>query len=44
LHCHILTHEDEGTMAQELVIDGGSCACDALYEEGKLMKKMMTIQ
>jgi len=33
LHCHILTHEDEGTMAQELVIDGGSCACDALYEE-----------
>lgn len=33
LHCHILSHEDEGTMAQELVIDGGSCACDILYEE-----------
>lgn len=35
LHCHILSHEDEGTMAQELVIDGGSCACDILFEEGE---------
>jgi FtsP/CotA-like multicopper oxidase with cupredoxin domain len=33
LHCHILAHEDEGTMAQELVVDGGSCACDILYKE-----------
>lgn len=33
LHCHILSHEDRGTMAQELIIDGGSCECDALYEE-----------
>lgn len=31
LHCHILTHEDEGAMSQELVIDGGDCECDALY-------------
>jgi len=30
LHCHILTHEDEGAMSQELVIDGGTCECDAL--------------
>lgn len=27
LHCHILDHEDEGTMAQEMVVEGGSCAC-----------------
>ena len=33
LHCHILTHEDLGTMAQELIMDSGSCQCDALYEE-----------
>jgi len=32
LHCHILTHEDEGTMSQELVLnDDGTCECDALY-------------
>jgi len=29
LHCHILEHEDKGTMSQELVIDGGECECDA---------------
>lgn len=33
LHCHILPHEDEGTMSQELIIDGGSCECDARYTE-----------
>ncbi|CAB9506477.1 Multicopper oxidase mco [Seminavis robusta] len=28
LHCHILSHEDKGTMAQEIIVDGGSCECD----------------
>lgn len=30
MHCHILRHEDQGTMSQELILDGGSCACNAL--------------
>ena len=30
LHCHILRHEDSGTMSQELVIYGGACECNAL--------------
>lgn len=33
VHCHILTHEDHGTMSQELIIDGGTCECDARYIE-----------
>lgn len=33
VHCHMLNHEDLGAMAQELVVDGGSCECDALYSE-----------
>ena len=37
LHCHILPHEDEGTMSQELIIDGGSCECDARYTERELI-------
>ena len=29
LHCHILPHEDRGTMAQELVVEGDDrCSCD----------------
>jgi len=32
LHCHILPHEDEGTMSQELVIEsGGQCSCDSNF-------------
>ena len=34
LYCHILPHEDEGTMAQELIMEGGRCECDALFKDG----------
>jgi len=37
IHCHILEHEDEGAMSQELVLDGGTCSCVA-GDGGKLGK------